>query len=195
MGQSQQAHIVSDPDTRLRAAIDGETLEVRLGAAGEVSIAADGGETTVFTVDAGGADPARSWVAITRPPSTGAATHLDDGANALRARVALIDGVAWVFIDGDVFQIELSDAQAGIARRRERAGQEALAAPMPATVTRILVEVGQAVARGDTLLLLEAMKMEMPIKAPADGRITAIRCRTGELVQPGAPLVDVAGVD
>ena len=55
---------------------------------------------------------------------------------------------------------------------------------MPATVTRILVEVGQAVSRGDTLLLLEAMKMEMPIKAPADGRITAIRCKTGELVQP-----------
>jgi biotin carboxyl carrier protein len=191
---------VSHRDTRLRAAVEGDTFDVRLGdvrvgAADAVSIAAEGAETIAFAVEAVGADGARAWLAITPSPPTDAPSSSSDAAPAWRARVALIDGVAWVFIDGDVFQIELSDARAGVARRRERSGQEALAAPMPATVTRILVEVGQAVSRGDTLLLLEAMKMEMPIKAPADGRVTAIRCRTGELVQPGAPLVDVAAAD
>ena len=191
---------MSNRDTRLRAAVEGDTFDVRVGvvrvgAAGELSISAEGAETITFAVEAVGADAARSWLEVTPSPSTGAPANGIDAATRWRARVALIDGVAWVFIDGDVFQIELSDARAGVARRRDRSGQEALAAPMPATVTRILVEVGQKVARGDTLLLLEAMKMEMPIKAPADGRVTAIRCRTGELVQPGAPLVDVADAD
>ena len=39
--------------------------------------------------------------------------------------------------------------------------------------------------------MLEAMKMELPIKAPRDGRVTAISCRTGELVQPGVPLLEL----
>ena len=62
---------------------------------------------------------------------------------------------------------------------------------MPATVTRILVEAGQQVARGDTLVLLEAMKMEMPIKAPHRRPVSGVRCRAGELVQPGEPLVEL----
>jgi biotin carboxyl carrier protein len=62
---------------------------------------------------------------------------------------------------------------------------------MPATVVMIKAEPGQQVAQGDVLLMLEAMKMELPIKAPRDGRITAINCRQGELVQPGVPLVEL----
>lgn len=66
---------------------------------------------------------------------------------------------------------------------------DALSAPMPATVSAILVEPGAVVATGDTLVRLEAMKMEQAIRAPAAGRVTAIACRVGELVQPGRPLV------
>jgi biotin carboxyl carrier protein len=107
-------------------------------------------------------------------------------------RVALVGSTAWVFIDGDVFVIELEDAQRDRARRRDRSSQGALAAPMPATVSKVLVAVGQEVAAGDTLLLLEAMKMELPIKAPHAGRIAALQCQVGELVQPGVPLIEIA---
>lgn len=61
--------------------------------------------------------------------------------------------------------------------------------PMPATVTRVLVARGDAVQAGDILLLLEAMKMEVPLRAPHDGRVDEVRCRVGDLVPPGVPLV------
>ena len=66
---------------------------------------------------------------------------------------------------------------------------DALCTPMPATVSAILVELGQVVQAGDALLRLEAMKMELAVRAPVAGRITAVGCRVGDLVQPGRPLV------
>jgi biotin carboxyl carrier protein len=62
---------------------------------------------------------------------------------------------------------------------------------MPATVSSISVVAGQPVARGDVLIMLEAMKMELPIKAPRDGVVKAIACREGDLVQPGVPLLEL----
>jgi biotin carboxyl carrier protein len=58
-------------------------------------------------------------------------------------------------------------------------------------VVRIQAEVGQQVARGETLLILEAMKMELPVRAPADGTVTAVNCIEGDLVQPGLPLIEI----
>ena len=67
----------------------------------------------------------------------------------------------------------------------------ALTAPMPATVRRVLVGVGDAVKRGDSLVILEAMKMELPVRADVAGIVTAVHCREGELVQPGLTLIEI----
>lgn len=75
------------------------------------------------------------------------------------------------------------------AERSETADLDALAAPMPAAVSAILVEPGAVVEAGDTLVRLEAMKMELAIRAPSPGRVTRVDCRVGDLVQPGRPLV------
>lgn len=94
----------------------------------------------------------------------------------------------WVFVNGRVLTLEVSSER---ARRRASVGaHEALSAPMPATVIKILAEPGQTVQKGDTLILLEAMKMELPVRAPGDGTVAAIKCREGELVQPGTPLLE-----
>ena len=66
-----------------------------------------------------------------------------------------------------------------------------IAATMPATVTAVKVAAGQTVARGDTLVVLEAMKMEIPLRAPRDARVTAVRCAQGDQVDPGVPLVEL----
>ena len=66
-----------------------------------------------------------------------------------------------------------------------------IAATTPATVTAVEVTIGQTVARGDTLVVLEAMKMEIPIRAPRDGRVTAVRCAPGDQVDAGVPLVEL----
>jgi biotin carboxyl carrier protein len=63
---------------------------------------------------------------------------------------------------------------------------------MPATVVKIEVAPGQTVTKDSLLVMLEAMKMELPIRAPRDGRVIAIHCRVGEIVQPGVPLLDIS---
>ncbi len=66
-----------------------------------------------------------------------------------------------------------------------------IAATMPATVAAVTVAVGQMVARGDPLVVLEAMKMEIPLKAPRDGRVTKVLCEEGDQVDAGVPLVEL----
>ncbi len=110
----------------------------------------------------------------------------DDGRHAIAYGVA--DGTkTWVFLDGQRYVIDSGPT------RRAGAGHDAsaLAAPMPATVAQVHVSVGQLVTTGDTLITLEAMKMELPIRATTDGTVTAVHCRTGEMVQPGIPLVEL----
>ena len=62
---------------------------------------------------------------------------------------------------------------------------------MPATVVRVDAIPGAAVHRGDTLIVLEAMKMELPVRAPGDGTVKAVHCKPGDLVQPGVPLIEM----
>jgi biotin carboxyl carrier protein len=107
---------------------------------------------------------------------------------AARRAYAVADGdKRWVFLDGEVYEFEVQR----LGRRRGAAHHSSLMAPMPATVIRINVAVGATVTKGDTLLVLEAMKMELPVRAPSDGTISAIACREGELVQPGVPLIEL----
>ena len=58
------------------------------------------------------------------------------------------------------------------------------------TVLKVLVTVGERVERGQTLIILEAMKMELPLRALDGAVVGAVRCREGELVQADALLVD-----
>ena len=62
---------------------------------------------------------------------------------------------------------------------------------MPARVSRILVQPGSPVKKGDPLVVLEAMKMELPVRAPADAVVTAVHCREGELVEADAVLMEL----
>ena len=96
----------------------------------------------------------------------------------------------WIFLDGRVYVIDTTGSSDDTGRRAQN-DETALASPMPATVASIHVREGQSVARGDLLVMLEAMKMELPIRAPRDGRVKAIACTPGELVQPGIPLVEL----
>ena len=100
-------------------------------------------------------------------------------------------GETWVFLDGRVYVVGGTSASAGPARRDEAS----LAAPMPATVVAINVTQGRTVKTGDVLVVLEAMKMELAVTAPHDGRVRAIACHVGELVQPGVPLVELESPD
>jgi acetyl-CoA carboxylase biotin carboxyl carrier protein len=64
-----------------------------------------------------------------------------------------------------------------------------IAAHITGTVWKIQKRVGDAVAEGDAVVILESMKMEMPVESPVAGTVIEIRCAEGEAVQEGAVLV------
>jgi biotin carboxyl carrier protein len=110
-----------------------------------------------------------------------------------RADVVYVAGVAgdrWVFWNGQVFRGSFDTAAPATRRTSAPGGVQAITAPMPATVLKVLVEPGTVVKKGDTVLILEAMKMELPIRAFSDGTVTAVHCRERELVQPDTVLVE-----
>jgi 3-methylcrotonyl-CoA carboxylase alpha subunit len=112
-----------------------------------------------------------------------------DHARRWRVVVAGPPDDRWVFVAGRSERVEL--VAPGRSRARSRARAHDMTAPMPATVTSVLVEPGAAVEKGETVLMLEAMKMELPIRAARSGVVRAVLCRPGELVQPGTALVEL----
>jgi len=111
-----------------------------------------------------------------------------DGDRLTRVYAVAAQDTTWVFHDGVVYEVR----DAVPARSRAGAAAGSLTAPMPATVVHVKVGLGDVVKRGDILIVLEAMKMELPVRAPADGRVTAVHCQAGELVQPETSLVEIA---
>jgi biotin carboxyl carrier protein len=98
----------------------------------------------------------------------------------------------WAFWNGHVFQ-SAADADDESRRSSGARGHVArtLMAPMPATVLKVLAAPGARVRKGEPVIVLEAMKMEWPIRALADGVLKAVHCREGELVQADQLLVEM----
>jgi acetyl/propionyl-CoA carboxylase alpha subunit len=119
--------------------------------------------------------------------------RVGDGTSTRIAYAVGTSRETWVFLDGRVYLVGASAATGTRAASTDDA--DALAAPMPATVVTIEVSLGQHVTRDSLLIMLEAMKMELPIRAPRDGVVKAIRCRAGEIVQPGVPLLELSEAD
>ncbi len=71
------------------------------------------------------------------------------------------------------------------------AGADALAAPMPGTILKVLVNVGDSVSENQPLMILEAMKMENEIVASSAGTVSAIHVSAGQMVNPGDGLITI----
>ena len=101
------------------------------------------------------------------------------------------------WIDGDVYEVRSTrpiDAlldQLGIAATAAK-GPEVLVAPMPGLVLRIDAQPGAEVATGQTLLVLEAMKMENNLKSPVSGIVADVYVQAGQAVEKGAKLIRFA---
>ena len=72
------------------------------------------------------------------------------------------------------------------------AGATTITAPMPGTILKVNVANGQAVKKGDVLMVLEAMKMENEIMAPADGTVSSVNVNAGASVEAGTTLCTLA---
>lgn len=98
----------------------------------------------------------------------------------------------WLGRDGDSWQPRPYDALAAAARGGTEAGADALTAPMPGTVTVVKAAAGDQVSAGQTLLVVEAMKMEHLITAPHAGTVTALDVTAGSTVAMDQVLAVVA---
>jgi biotin carboxyl carrier protein len=148
-------------------------------------------ERTAATAELAGGDTVRvNGEAFTVAPH-GPDRVVVAGPDGRRHVIAIAaDGAAlWLFAAGRPWRVEA--AVEGTRPRRSGADAANLTAPMPATVAAIPAPPGTAVSAGDPVVVLEAMKMELVVRAPRDGRVSAVHCQVGELVQPGRPLAEI----
>ncbi len=137
---------------------------------------------TGWRIEAGG----ESMVGTARLLPDGRAALSIDGARShvLAAR----DGEVLILrVGGETLRLRLPDPAA--ASDEEAAGGNRLLAPIPGQVTAVNAAPGDAVARGQVLVVLEAMKTVFRLAAPADGVVEAVSCAAGETVQEGQILV------
>lgn len=96
----------------------------------------------------------------------------------------------WISQGGCTYWLD-PPAQRASQRGSEVDGSTAIRAPMPAQVRAVRVAPGDAVERGQVLLLLEAMKMEIQVKSPAAGRVNRLLAAAGQTVDRDQLLVEI----
>ncbi len=108
------------------------------------------------------------------------------------ATVALDDGLVVILRGRNYFLNWLQTAMSG---KGHGSSDERMLAPMPATVMCVAVKPGDAVSKGQTLVVLEAMKMEIAMAAPHDGVVESVACAVGDMAKEGAELVTLTRKD
>ncbi len=112
----------------------------------------------------------------------------DDGARTIVA-VAGPPHETWVMAGGQARTLVVDGSPKRAASSRATVSD--MTAPMPATVVKVVVAVGDRVSAGAPVVVLEAMKMELTVQAARDGVVRAIGCAVGDLVKPGVRLVEI----
>lgn len=103
-----------------------------------------------------------------------------------------------VAVDGMVYSLSAPEARGSegrTGRRRGSPGSGDLTAQMPGQVREVLVEEAASVQRGQTILLLEAMKMEIRVTAPSAGVVKRLLVKAGDVVERGQLLAEIAGAE
>ena len=166
----------------LAVSINGKERVVDIGDAGAISV--DGQPVDVALTQA------EPGVWILRRGNEQTVAHVDGRGGKLAVAIRRPGR------DAVVVAADVSDARRAsiVAPARTAAGGAPITvrSPIPGRLIKLLVKVGDAVAAGQTMVVLEAMKMENELGAPRAGRIAEIRCAEGTAVEAGQELVVVA---
>ena len=98
-----------------------------------------------------------------------------------------------MIIEGRLYETQVLDPRAMMMLNRKgglKLDSGEVHAPMPGLIVDVLVNVGDEVAEGDTVVVLESMKMQNELKAPRDGKVQTINCEAGQSVEKGNLLIN-----
>jgi biotin carboxyl carrier protein len=158
------------------ATVNGRSRKVTVVGGGRCRVTVDDG---TFEVDA-------------RRPTVGLVSLLIDGVSHLADVTATDDG--WlVDVAGATYVVAIEDHARHVIRARggtsASASGQIIKAPMPGKVTHVAVAPGDRVERGDTVVVIEAMKMQNEFKATVAGTVAEIRVQPGQAINAGDVLV------
>jgi len=132
------------------------------------------------------------WDVDARLTAPGVYSLLIDGVS-YTAGVVDRDGASLVDVDGESYEVAVEEQTRHIIRTRGGAAGGArsrtLTAPLPGKISRVAVRPGDTVQAGDTLLVIEAMKMENEFKASGAGTVAEVRVAAGQAVNAGDVLI------
>ncbi len=104
------------------------------------------------------------------------------------AHVSKVGDDWWIHLDGRIHIVTGHEPGSS----SDSSGEGGLSAPMPGTILEVHVKEGQRVREGQTLLVMEAMKMEHRIQAPKSGEVVALKFSEGDRVDMGTTLVELS---
>ena len=100
-------------------------------------------------------------------------------------KTVIIRGIPYFIGDADIVNTPSR------GKKKSQAVPQEITPPMPAIVVRILVAEGDRVKQGESVIVVESMKMETTLTAPSNGRVKAVNVAQGDKVMPGQILVDI----
>jgi biotin carboxyl carrier protein len=134
----------------------------------------------------------REWDVDARLTRQGICSLLVDGVSYV-VEVVDHEGSCAVEVGGESYTIDVEEATRHVIRTRAGTATDGrgqtVKAPMPGKITHVAVRVGDRVAPADTVVVIEAMKMENELKASAPGTVREIRAQAGQAVNAGDVLV------
>ena len=103
-----------------------------------------------------------------------------------------------VLLDGRLYEVQVLDQRAMLMLNRKgglKLDSGEINAPMPGLIVDVLAQVGDEVAEGDTVIVLESMKMQNELKAPRAGIVESLQCASGDTVDKNQLLAIIGGDD
>ena len=131
----------------------------------------------VLDIDLAVAADGRAWLTL--------------GERHLEVVVATRGDDVFVHLDGEAYQLRYQHPLDRLAAAAGGSAEDHIRAPMPGSIVAVSVKVGDAVTKGQTLLVMESMKMETTIVAPRDGVIAAVNFEKGQTFDRDALLVSL----
>jgi len=119
-------------------------------------------------------------------------------ARSLELAIDEDQGEYQILLSGRLYEAQVLDQRAMLMMNRKgglKLDSGEVSAPMPGLIIDVPVKVGDSVAEGDTVVILESMKMQNELKAPRPGKIQTVHCKSGDKVDKNALLIIIGDAD